>query len=56
MSNENELKDLKIEDSKIEDSKIEDLEKPLTEEEMKETTGGADAPLINKRRRPGGSN
>ncbi|MEK3912611.1 MAG: hypothetical protein ACE3L7_16445 [Candidatus Pristimantibacillus sp.] len=31
MSNENESKDLKLED----------LEKPLTETEMKETTGGA---------------
>ncbi|MEK3912605.1 hypothetical protein [Paenibacillus sp. FSL H7-0331] len=54
MSNENESKDLKLED----------LEKPLTEQEMKETTGGGKwgliipgaAPHVNKRRKPGGSN
>lgn len=33
MSNENESKDLKLED----------LEKPLTEQELKETTGGSGA-------------
>jgi hypothetical protein len=36
MSNENESKD-----SKIEELKLENLEKPLTEQEMKDTTGGA---------------
>lgn len=42
MSNANESKDLKIEDMKIEN-----LEKPLTEQEMKETTGGGSTPKPN---------